>query len=506
MRTIGWIFLCMSVAAADETVVDGDVAKAIDSAIQRSTGGGFWGAVLVAKDGKVILAKGYGNADYGTRPNTPSTLFEIASTSKQFTAAAVLKLVMEGRIKLTDSIAQHIKGVPEDKAGITVHHLLTHTSGLNSRAGLPYNSRVDRAGAIRRWLSAESDAEPGEEFAYSNIGYALLAALVEEVTGQSFEAYSHAKLFKPAGLKDTGFINEQQLDRTRVSARVAKGHQDRTAADWHWGWGYRGMGGVVSTVYDLWRWDRALRGDAILDKKTKAIYYQPLLQGYACGWLVGTTARGTRQVAHSGGVAGFACNYVRHLDDDNVIVVLSNGAHNPHTITKTITDALFPAPRVTVSIDVSGYELSRYRAVEFNDTARWRAKKSGGQVHLILEDPARKHAVVTIRMPKPAVRKLLGDLEQKILQKRGGRAGRDGTEAGAYLAPYTLRDGKLELNEGMELQVLPRYVGRGERGEKVVDERILLILADTPRRMWCMMAKLGLKDAKALRKTLMSPE
>jgi len=482
-----------------------DPGAAIDRAIQRSTGGGFWGCVLVARDGKLVLAKGYGFADYQGLPNTPDTLFEIASTTKQFTAAAILKLHMEGELKPTDTIDRFFMDIPRDKRRITIHHLLTHTSGISGRVGLPYASRVSRDQAVRHWLAAPLDSDPGDRFAYSNAGYALLAAIVEVASGRSFEDYSREKLFKPAKLVDTGFITDKHLDQKRMTARLGR-VADATAADWHWGWGYRGMGGVVTTAHDMLRWDRALRGNDVLDENARQILYHAKLSGYACGWRVGTTSKGGRKVFHSGGVEGYACNYVRYLDEDVVIVVLSNGKTSPHGITKAIEEQLFPAPKVTVSIDVSGYTLSKYRAVVFEGTARWRVKKQGGSFDLILEDPKRKHAVITIRLPKPAFKKLLGDLERAILKKRGGKTGRNRMDAGAYLYPYQLEKGRLELTEGMELQVMSRYVGRGEGGERVVDERILLIATETSRRMWCMMAKLGIKDAKALRKSLLRPE
>ena len=304
-------------------------ANGFDDAIEK----GFWGAVLVAKGGKVVYARGFGMADYESRPIRPDSLFEIASISKQFTAAAVLKLQMQGKLDIGEPINRHFKGVPKDKREITVHHLLTHTSGLSKKAIVPYASKMSRDQFLRHAFSFPLESKPGTKFAYSNSGYAMLAALVEVVSKQSFEDYSHKYLFKPAKLEDTGFIRDSQLDRKRMTTRLAKSGARATAADWFWGWGYRGMGGVVSTVDDMERWDRALTGETVLDAKTKADYFKPNLANYACGWRITTSPRGTRRIEHSGGVAGYAANFVRLPEEDAVIVVLSNGRTNIHAIT-----------------------------------------------------------------------------------------------------------------------------------------------------------------------------
>jgi CubicO group peptidase (beta-lactamase class C family) len=468
MRVLLVLILFATAAAGDDdVVVRGDAGKALDSAVERSTGGSFWGAVLVAQKGEILLAKGYGSADYAGRPNTARSLFEIASTSKPFTAAAVLKLHMQGKVDVDDPIAKYFKRVPDDKKAITIRQLLSHTSGISGNIGVPYNSPLTRAQYVPQMLGKPLDTEPGEKFAYCNVGYALLAALVEEVTGQTFEDYCRKHLFKPAKLVDTGFIKDKSLDGKRVTTRV----------------------------HDLLRWDRALRGDTVLDAKTKAIYYAPVRDSYACGWRVGTTSKGATKVEHSGGVEGYACNYVRYLEGDTVIAVLSNGKSNIHEITKTIEDQLFPPPRITASVDVTGYELSRYRAAEFEGTAAWRVTKKGEIIHVILEDPKRQQAVATIRLPVGSAKKLRADL---VANSRGDVAGaKKQMDAGAYLRPYTLRDGKLEINDGLQLIVMPRYVGRDENG-KVVDERVTLVLMDSKRRQWPVMAKMDARTAKTL--------
>lgn len=333
-------------AAGQERTAPADLATRLDAAVQQAGNGQFWGTVLVARQGEVLLAKGYGMADFDQRPNTPDTLFEIASTSKQVTATAILRLAQDKKLKLDDPLARFFKGVPADKQAVTLRHLLHHTSGIDNETGLPYGSPATRDEFVKLVLAAPMISKPGEKFAYFNSGYAVLAAVVEVVTGQGFEAFCHARLFKPAKLTDTGFINEPQLDRKRDTAR----RDDRpgmsgTACNWFYGWGYRGMGGVVTTVRDLLRWDQALRGDKILKPEWREVLYTPSLERYACGWLVSSTPRGTRKAEHAGGVAGYGCQLARYLEDDVCIAVLSNGKTSMHAIEHALAALVLDAPR-----------------------------------------------------------------------------------------------------------------------------------------------------------------
>ncbi|MHC4957047.1 MAG: serine hydrolase domain-containing protein [Planctomycetota bacterium] len=484
--------LLVTLVAADPGAAD------IDRAIQQASRGRFWGAVLVGKGGEVVFAKGYGFQDYDEVKNTDRTLFEIASTSKQVTCAAVLRLRMDRKLQLDDTLDRFFRKVPRDKRTITVRQLMNHTSGISPNLGIPYASTMSRPEMVRHHLAAPLDSEPGAKFAYSNAAYAVLAAIVEVAAKTSFEDYCKKKLFKPAGMKDTGFVGDRKLGKGRVSERRGKRMPTATATDWHWGWGYRGMGGVVSTVRDMWLWDRALRGDKILDDAAKADFYKPALEGYAAGWKVDTTWTGTTKVHHSGGVHGYACNYVRHLEDDLVIVVLSNGETSPHAVSGAIEKLFTKTPRITASFDVSPYTLTKYSAAEFAGTSNWVVRKDKASVTVVLQDSKTKHAIVTARLPASAARKLRTDLERNLVGRKGGDKPMD---AGAYLVRYPLRDGKLELDD-LEIMLMPRYTGRGENGERIIDERLTLILIDKQRRQWPLMAKMDAGSARGLLEAL----
>lgn len=321
------------------------LGQEIDKNIQRSTGEALWGTVLVAKDGEVVLARGYGFADHATIPNSPMTLFEISSVSKQFTAAAILKLEMEGNLCVDDPISNYLKNVPGDKKEIRVRHLLAHTSGIDPDVGLAYDSPATRDEFVAFMLKAPLVSEPDQYFDYSNSAYGLLAAIVEVASGQSFEDYVREKIFVPAGCTDTGFIGDENLvDSDRNSTRVCEWMPDASAADWCWGWGYRGMGGVVTTACDLMKWDRALRGDAVLDVAATEKLFTPYKDDYAFGWFVESTERGTTKAYHDGYVDGYQTLLARYIEEDVLIVILTNLDTDIDTVERAIDDVVFINP------------------------------------------------------------------------------------------------------------------------------------------------------------------
>ena len=322
---------------SDEPVVKGSLGREMHTRVTDVGGEDFWGAVLVAKKGKVVLAHGYGLADHERMPFTPLTLFEVASISKQFTAAAILRLAQDGKLKVTDTLDSFFKHLPEYASKIQIHHLITHTSGLAPAVEPPYASDMSRDEAVRFILRRDPVAEPGAEFRYSNAGYSLLAAVIEEASGKSFEDYLRKTLFKPAGMDDTGFISDKRLVRKKnVATRRSGDGREWTAADWHWGWGYRGMGGVVTHLYDMLKWDRALRGEKILSKKFKKIFYAPEKKAYAYGWYVHHMGRNSRRVEHTGNVPSLGSMFVRYLEEDLTVVVFSKHAKPAYEVARAL--------------------------------------------------------------------------------------------------------------------------------------------------------------------------
>ena len=491
--------IALTLALALTTLQD---SNAIDRAVQRTTRGGFWGTVLVARGGKILHEKGYGFADYASRPNTPRTLFEIASTSKQVAAAAILKLEMEGKLSLNDPITKFFKDVPDDKKKITLHQMLTHTSGISPNVGIAYAAKHTRDEMVAHHLKPELKSKPGEKYAYCNAAYAMLAAVVEVASGGTFEAYVKEKLFKPAGMTDTGFVQDKSLDVKRVTARLSKYQPEATTIDWHWSWGYRGMGGVVTTARDLLKWDRALRGNSVLNAAARKKFYTPYRKRYALGWFVKTTARGTTLVNHGGGVAGYNVQYVRYLQEDVVIVILSNGGTKIYEVDRAIRDVLFPPPQIKASIDVKPYELSKYRAVRVVNKAKWTVTKKGDRIHIVLRDSDKKHDLASIDLPATYGKKLISDLEAALKGKKDDGVKKPVLDAGVYLNSYAKRGKRFTLDRKLEIKIMPRYVGRGSKGEEIVDERAVFVLQDNTTRNWPIMVHMNRAAVLALKKAV----
>ena len=228
----------------------------------------FRGNVLVSKGGVVLLRKGYGLADRENGvPYTADTVFDVGSITKQFTAAAILKLELQGKLRVEDPIGKFFPGVPDDKKSITLHHLLTHTSGLESDFAGDYDP-VLRDEYVKRILASTLRSKPGDVYFYANSGYSLLGAVVEIVSGKPYEQYLRENFFLPAGMPDTGY----KLPGW-PQAKVAVGYRDGK----RWGrinekpwdkagpyWALRANGGISSTLDDMLRWHVALTGDTVL--------------------------------------------------------------------------------------------------------------------------------------------------------------------------------------------------------------------------------------------------
>jgi CubicO group peptidase (beta-lactamase class C family) len=267
---------------------------------------GFSGSVIVARGGEVVLASAHG------RGITPETAFWIASVSKQFTAAAILKLQEQGKLGVQDPITKFFNGVPAAKQGITIHHLLTHTSGLPHRYAA--DGLTGRDEAVRTILAVPLKQRVGEGYSYSNDGYNLLAAIVEIASGTTFEEYLGKNLLAPAGLSHTGFWGFEKpgmpvappkdLDRAR-GMRHTIWKDGKSQANW----GYRGATGVFSTPADLHAWVAALRAGRVLSPESLGLLWAPhvLVRSepdaevyYGYGWAEERAGGTLLEVRHSG--------------------------------------------------------------------------------------------------------------------------------------------------------------------------------------------------------------
>jgi CubicO group peptidase (beta-lactamase class C family) len=258
----------------------GDVREAdpadVDAALDRLRESGFSGAVLIDQGGEVRV-DGFGEADREAGvANDETTVFDIGSVTKQFTGAAVLRLQMEGRLSVEDPASEHLPELAGDKGEITLHQLLTHTAGLPEALGSD-DEPIGRTEYLQLVADTPLQTAPGDEYAYSNVGYSVLAAVIESVTGGSYEEYLHTALFEPAGMSSTGYVLpdwDSHVVAVGYDGDEAMGrpHEAPWADDGPY-WHLRGNGGLLSTAEDMHRWHRALLGDEILDAGAKDAFY-----------------------------------------------------------------------------------------------------------------------------------------------------------------------------------------------------------------------------------------
>ncbi|MGP3971167.1 serine hydrolase domain-containing protein [Streptomyces sp. 6N223] len=246
---------------------------------------GAGGTVVAAREGEAEPAacEGRGLADREAGIAAAcDTVYDIGSVTKSFTAAAIVRLEMTGRLDYADPLAAHLPpaaDVPDDKRGITLHHLLTHTSGLPEGLGDDYDP-LTRDAMVAAAMDAELRSEPGAAFRYSNTGYSLLAAVVETASGMGYEEYLVEELFTPAGMADTGYtLPEWEEERVAVEYD-RRGRPQGRPYEHPWAedgpyWNLRGNGGLLTTARDMHRWYRALAGEEILDRRAKELMFTP---------------------------------------------------------------------------------------------------------------------------------------------------------------------------------------------------------------------------------------
>jgi CubicO group peptidase (beta-lactamase class C family) len=289
----------------------------------------FSGSVLLARNGKVFVSKGYGMANYELDvPNMPQTKFHIASVSKTFTAAAIMILAERGLVSPGDPVAKLIPGYPNGDR-LTVHHLLVHTSGIPNINDFPDYDRISRFPQTPKTLvdmfkDKPLVMTPGERYSYSNSNYNLLAYIIETLSGQRYGEFLARNIFEPLGMTSSGHDgNSSALLKGRAAGYIPTGVSDFDNApflDWS---AKTGNGSLYSTVEDLYKWDRALYAERILKKPSLDKVFTDHVEGTGYGWFVGRRLN-RRIVRMNGRSPGFQCELQRYIDDDACVIVLGN--------------------------------------------------------------------------------------------------------------------------------------------------------------------------------------
>jgi CubicO group peptidase (beta-lactamase class C family) len=315
-----------------EITADG-IGTEMDTFLTRLNAFGYHGSALVAQGENILLHKAYGEAQVaeGIR-NYTSTVFSTGSVTKQFTAAAILKLEMDGRLKTSDSISRFFDDVPDDKAGITIHHLLTHSSGLAGDFG-PDDENVDRETYLERIFSVPLDFPIGGRYEYSNAGYSLLAAIIETVSGMEYEAFVQKNLFMPSGMHHTGLKNlaipDSLVSHSHNKDLSYPSPLDRPSEYYN----LKGNGGIVSTPADMYRWHLTLKNREVLSEEACRKLFVPYKKEYddgdsyyGYGWVVQEYGDGDTLIWHNGGAMphGWSCAVYHFVSDDLICIVFSN--------------------------------------------------------------------------------------------------------------------------------------------------------------------------------------
>lgn len=325
----------------DGTIV-GELGSKLDQHFTRLVANNFSGSVLVARAGEVVLAKGYGLARRDPPlPFTAETVFDIGSITKPFTAAAILSLEMDGKVKTADPITKYFTDVPADKRDITLHQLLTHTAGFVDSLGGDYE-RIGRDEFIRLALASKLRSKPGAAYSYSNVGYSLLAAIVELVNQKAYGQTLRERLLLRAGMQATGYV-EPEWSKLPVAHGYVKEKDWGTPLDHAWApdgpfWHLRGNGGLLSTVVDLYRWSVALETDSILSRAALEAHLTPkvsegFLSGgsqYAYGWSVSKDRKGRRVIEHNGSNGIFFADLRMYPDERTVLILATNATGLKH--------------------------------------------------------------------------------------------------------------------------------------------------------------------------------
>ncbi len=302
----------------------------------------FSGTVLVAKAGQVIYRKSYGLANREWKiPNRPEAKYRIASISKQFTAMLILQLVAEGRLSLTGRITDYLPYYRKDTGRrVTLHHLLTHTSGIPDLTDDPYfwdyetRLRFDLKTLVKKHCSGRLEFKPGTQFDYCNSGYIILGAIIEEVTGKSYETVLEERILKPLGLSHTDYDHNKVILPYRASG-YDYNYGDYQNANYLDMSSIGAAGALYSTVDDLFRWDQALYTDRLLPAEYREKMMTPYLNDYAYGLGIyqvelPDSSRVT-MVSHTGGIHGFNSRIARYIDQRHTVIILGNQIPINHT-------------------------------------------------------------------------------------------------------------------------------------------------------------------------------
>jgi CubicO group peptidase (beta-lactamase class C family) len=336
-RTFTILLLIAILATIIKPLHSQSISEKLDALMdQYNRFGIFNGSVLIADSSGILLEKGYGYSNIEeSKPNTAQTQFRIGSVTKQFVATIIMQLVQEGKIGLNDPITRYIPEYRKDTGdSVSIHQLLNHTSGIRSYTNIPgwwadstkFNFTEEQM--LNFALAQDLEFTPGNNYAYNNTGYYLLAIIAERASGIPYELLLRQRIFDPAGMNSTGVERENFPPPNLAQGYIRKGI-NFVKDDVFIMTNAKGAGDVYSTVGDLYKWDRELYGSNYLSELSKEKMWSPYLNEYGYGWVITHFAYKddtdtTLMIWHTGGINGFNTMFARLVEMDAAIIICNN--------------------------------------------------------------------------------------------------------------------------------------------------------------------------------------
>lgn len=366
------LLLLAITSAAQQTASSQDLPARVDEYLNGLTRENrFSGSILIARDGRVIVSKGYGMANYETDvPNTTQTKFRLGSITKQFTAMAVMMLQERGKLSVQDSVCKYVAECPAAWQPVTIHHLLTHTSGIWSFTNTPdYRKTMTLPSTVMETIARFKDKPlefaPGERWNYSNSGYVLLGHLVEKISGQSYEAFLRENIFEPLKMTNTGYDKPDVILKHRAAGYTVwtgrllnAPYLDMTIP--------HAAGALYSTAEDLYLWDQALYTEKLVKQKTLDAIFTPVKDNYGYGFSI-EKRFGLKNISHGGGINGFTTFFSRFPEEKATVIVLGNleGVSTGQVASKlaqfTLSDKIVKPQVVKVDSSILQSYVGRYQ-------------------------------------------------------------------------------------------------------------------------------------------------
>jgi CubicO group peptidase (beta-lactamase class C family) len=306
----------------------------------------FNGSALVAKNGVILLNKGYGYRNAENKvANNEQTIFQLGSITKQFTSAVILKLQEEKKLSVSDKLSKYFPGYPKGDS-ITIQQLLTHTSGIYNYTndGDFMTNEITKPASREKMMALFKDKpldfSPGTSWNYSNSGYSLLGYIIEAVTKKPYYQAVRKYIFTPLHMTHSGFDFTHLKKKEKATGYFILNEKDAKTAPIVDSSVSFSAGAIYSTVGDLYLWHKALQKNSILSKTQQEKAYTPVKNNYGYGWGI-DSIEGKRRVSHGGGIHGFVTDISRVPEDDVCVILLSNVSDPLGDITKSIFAILY---------------------------------------------------------------------------------------------------------------------------------------------------------------------